>query len=58
MLEHVIKSSSREDAVVLDAFMGSGSTGKACHKLGRRFIGIELEEGTYLETVSRYQDLE
>lgn len=31
------------DGVVLDPFMGSGTTGVACAKLGRKFIGIELE---------------
>ncbi|MBD1572097.1 site-specific DNA-methyltransferase [Vibrio sp. S17_S38] len=51
LLEHIITTSSREGAVVLDAFMGSGSTGKACLKLNRKFIGIEMEEGTYAETV-------
>lgn len=49
LLEHIISTSSRENAVVLDAFMGSGSTGQACLKLNRKFIGIEMEEETYVQ---------
>jgi adenine-specific DNA-methyltransferase len=44
LLRHIIGASSRPGAVVLDCFMGSGSTGKACRDLGREFIGIELDE--------------
>lgn len=57
MLEHILTASSREGDVVLDAFMGSGSTGKACAKLHRKFIGIEMEEGTYQATIESFKDL-
>jgi site-specific DNA-methyltransferase (adenine-specific) len=43
MLRHIISASTRPDAVVLDCFMGSGSTGEACKLEGRRFIGIERD---------------
>lgn len=33
-----------EDAVIVDPFMGSGTTGVACLELGRRFIGIDMSE--------------
>jgi site-specific DNA-methyltransferase (adenine-specific)/modification methylase len=37
---------------VLDPYMGSGTTGVACHRLGRRFIGIEIEL-KYFDTACR-----
>lgn len=54
MLKHIIQTSSRPGQIVLDLFMWSGSTGKACAQLGRSFIGIELEEKRYEQTVSEF----
>ena len=48
LLEHIITASSRPGAVVLDAFMGTGSTGIACSTTGRDFIGMEMN-AAYVE---------
>ncbi len=55
LLDHIIKSSSRENDVVLDVFMGSGSTGKAAIGLGRRFVGVEMEETTFNTTIDSFK---
>ena len=41
---------------ILDPFMGSGTTGVACVRLGRRFIGIELEPKYYATAKRRIKD--
>lgn len=38
---------TNENDLILDPFMGSFTTAVACHKLGRRFIGAELDEEYY-----------
>ena len=43
LLERVILAASRPDDLVLDPFCGTGTTGAAARRLGRRFIGIERE---------------
>jgi DNA modification methylase len=42
LLERIIQASSNEDDVVLDPFMGSGTTMIAAHGLGRQFIGMDM----------------
>jgi len=44
LLERIIEASTRKENLVLDPFMGSGTTGVAAIKLGRRFVGIEMEK--------------
>ena len=42
--KNLIINSTKEGAIVLDPFMGSGTTGVACRDLGRNFVGIEIDE--------------
>jgi DNA modification methylase len=45
-IDHIISWSNKSETV-LDPFMGSGTTGVACVKTGRKFIGIELDQGYF-----------
>jgi site-specific DNA-methyltransferase (adenine-specific) len=48
ILERIIKASTNEDAIVLDPFCGSSTTGVACKILGRKYIGID-NNADYIE---------
>ena len=43
LMKYLIKTYTNEGAVVLDSTMGSGTTGVACVKCSRSFIGIEKD---------------
>lgn len=43
----MIENATKDGDTVLDPFMGSGTTGVACMKLGRNFIGIERDPGYF-----------
>lgn len=57
LAETCILLSTREGDVVLDCFMGSGTTGVACKKLGREFIGIELNDVIYNTAWNRIKSM-
>lgn len=48
LFERLVLASSNEGDVILDPFMGSGTTGVACVNTGRKFIGIE-RDGRYFK---------
>lgn len=53
LMNHILRWTS---GLVLDPFMGSGTTGVACVKLGRKFIGIEIDEGYFETSCKRIRD--
>jgi len=52
MLKRIILASSNKDYVVLDPFLGSGTTAVIAKKLGRNWIGIEKEK-KYVEMAKK-----
>ena len=56
LMKYLIKMVAPENALVLDPFMGSGSTGVAAIQIGRRFIGVEKEEEYFNYAKKRIED--
>lgn len=58
IIKNLIINSSKENDIVLDAFMGSGTTAVACKELNRHFIGFELNPEFYEIANSRLNKTE
>ena len=56
VMEWCINQLPENTETILDPFMGSGTTGVACVKLGRKFIGIELDEDYFDIACKRIED--
>lgn len=56
LMKILIENSSQEGEIVLDPFMGVGSTGMASIELNRKFIGIELDENYFEIAKQRIED--
>ncbi|PZT47708.1 hypothetical protein B6S12_07555 [Helicobacter valdiviensis] len=58
ILKTLIENSTKKNDVVLDCFLGSGSSAKAAIELGRKFIGCELKEEYYNISLNRVKNLQ
>lgn len=56
LMRELIVDFTNEGQSVLDPFMGSGTTGVACAKLGRKFIGIEIDPDYFDIACRRIED--
>ena len=57
LIERIIKASSNEDSIVLDCFVGSGTTAAVAERLGRRWIAADINKGAIQTTIKRLQKL-
>lgn len=53
LLERIMRTSSNPESLVFDCFMGSGTTQAVAMKLGRKFIGADINLGSIQTTTKR-----
>ncbi len=53
LLARIIKASSNEDSIIFDYHLGSGTTIATAHKLGRKWLGVEMGEHFYKVIIPR-----
>jgi DNA modification methylase len=57
LLRRILTTTSRENDLVLDCFIGSGTTAEAAQLLGRRWIGVDVNAGSIQTSVRRLQSI-
>jgi len=53
LIQRILQLATNENDLVLDSFLGSGTTAAVAHKMGRRYIGIEIGEHAVTHIVPR-----
>jgi len=53
LIQRIIKTSTAKGDIILDSFLGSGTTCAVAHKMGRKWIGIELGNHAYTHAKKR-----
>lgn len=56
LIEKILEKSSSSGDLVLDPFMGSGTTAEACIRLNRKYLGYEIDTGYYEVAMSRLKE--
>lgn len=55
LIERILHNASNSHELILDSFLGSGTTAAVAHKMGRRWIGIEMGEHAVAHCLPRLQ---
>lgn len=57
LVERIIRASSNDKSIILDCFIGSGTTAAVAQKLGRRWVGADINKGAIQTTLKRLQKI-
>lgn len=57
IIKRVIESASNKNDIVLDAYLGSGTTAAVAHKMGRKYIGIEQLDSHFNMSIERLNNV-
>lgn len=57
LLKRIIEVSSRQDSIILDCFMGSGTIQRVAQEFGRKWIGVDINKGAIQTTIKELQKI-